>query len=86
MVVCSEVREPDSSSVVVDELRLSSLRQLRKKLPRYMIDVLSETVAIGDISANEQPGKLVVRRVQYDSDTRHSGTRLNSHSSGCSRV
>jgi hypothetical protein len=63
-VVCSEVREPDSSSVVVDELRLSSLRQLRKKFPSYVrIDVLPETVAVGNVLANEQPGKPVVRRV-----------------------
>jgi hypothetical protein len=80
LVVCSEVREPDSSSVVVDELRLSSLRQLREKLPSYVrIDVLPETVAVGNISANEQPGKPVVRRVQYDCDTRHSRVRLSSH-------
>jgi hypothetical protein len=53
-VVCSEVREPDSSSVVVDELRLSSLRQLREKLPSYIrIDVLPETVAVGNVSAND---------------------------------
>jgi hypothetical protein len=79
-VVCSEVREPDGSSVVVNELRLSSLCQLRKKLPCYIrIDVLLETMAIGNVSANEQPGKPVVRCVQYDCDTRHSRVRLSSH-------
>jgi hypothetical protein len=86
-VVCSQVREPDSSSLVVDELRLSSLCQLREKLPSYVrIDVLPETVAIGNVSANEQPGKPVVRRVQYDCDTRHSGNRLSSHCRGYGRV
>jgi hypothetical protein len=86
-VVCSQVREPDSSSLVVDELRLISLRQLREKLPSYVrIDVLPETVAVGNVSANKQPGEPVVRRVQYNCDTRHSGIRLSSHCRGYSRV
>jgi hypothetical protein len=66
-VVCSEVREPDSSSVVVDELRLSSLRQLRKKLPRCIrIDVLPETVAIGNVSG---VFSMTVTRVTAGSDS-----------------
>jgi hypothetical protein len=86
-VVCSQVREPDSSSLVVNKLRLGSLRQLREKLPSYVrINVLPETVAVGNVLANEQLGKLVVRRVQYDCDTRHSGIRLSSHCRGYSRV
>jgi hypothetical protein len=66
LVVCSEVRKPSNSSLVVDKLRLSSLRQLRKKLPRYIwINILPEAVAMGNVSANEQPSKPAVRRVQY---------------------
>jgi hypothetical protein len=59
-VICSQVREPDSSSLVINELRLSSLRQFRKKLLRYIrIDVLPETVAVSNVSANKQLGKPV---------------------------
>jgi hypothetical protein len=87
LVVCSQVREPDSSSLVVNELRLSGLYQLREKLLSYVrIDILPEIMAIGNVSANEQPGKPVVRRVQYNCDTRHSRVRLSSHGRGCSRV
>jgi hypothetical protein len=86
-IVCIQVREPGSSSLVVDKLRLSSLRQLREKLPSYVrIDVLPETVAVGNVSASKQPGKPVVRCVQYDCNARHSGIRLSSHCRGYSRV
>jgi hypothetical protein len=84
-VVYGQVREPGSSSLVVNELRLGRLRQLREKVLRYIrIDLLPETVAVGNVSANEQPGKPVVRRVRYDSNSCHSG--LSSHCRGCSRV
>jgi hypothetical protein len=43
-------------------------------------------VAVGNVSANEQLGKPVVKRVQYNSDSCHSGVRLSSHCRGCSRV
>jgi hypothetical protein len=43
-------------------------------------------VAIGNVSADKQPGKPVVRRVQYNSDSCHSGVGLSSHCRGCSRV
>jgi hypothetical protein len=86
-VVCGQVREPDSSSLVVNELRLSSLCQLREKLPSYVrIDVLLETVAVSNVLANKQPGKPVVGCVQYDCNARHSGIRLSSYCRGCSRV
>jgi hypothetical protein len=60
-IVCCQVREPRSSSLVVDKLRLGRLRQLREKLLRYIrVDVLPETVAVGNVSANEQPEDLPV--------------------------
>jgi hypothetical protein len=59
-VICCQVREPGSSSLVVDKLRLRRLRQLRKKLLRYIrINVLPESVAISNILADEQLVKLV---------------------------
>jgi hypothetical protein len=51
-----------------------------------MVDVLPETVAVGNVSANEQPGKPVARHVQYNSDSCHSGVRLSSYCRGSSRV
>ena len=74
------MREPGSIKLVVGKLRLRSLCQLRKELTRYVrVDVLPETVAIGNVSANKQPVKPVVWRVEYNRNTRNSGVRLSSY-------
>ena len=60
-IVSAQVRELRSSCVVVNKLRLRRLRQLIEILLRYIrVNILLETVAVSNVSANKQLGKLVI--------------------------
>jgi hypothetical protein len=76
-IVSTQVRELVSSSFVVSKLRLKKLRQLREIILRYIrTDVLPESVAVGNVSASEQPVEPVFWLTKHDCKSCYGGIGL----------